>query len=404
MFFKLAWKNIWRNKKRTVILSSSVLFAVFLAILMRSAQLGSYRYMIDSAARQQTGYLQVQDSAYLDQRSLEYGFVPDSVLMSHLEQTPHVTVLAPRLVTYALLSSDSVTRAVAVTGIDPRREERFTRLGRWLESGAYLTREDDGALIGSGLATQLNVSVEDSLVLYGMGLYGQTAAAMIAVKGIVDMPIAVLNNRMVYISLENARFVFGAPGRVTSLAFLIDEPEALEVVKSDVNRLLPPALRVVDWKELMPEMHQSIQIDNASGIIMLAILYVVITFGVLGVIMMMTAERTREWGVLLAVGMPKKQMQIVTVLESVMITLIGAVSGVVVSIPLIYWLSLNPIHITGEMAVSYEKLGIEPVFAFTAQADIFLAQTWVVILIALLCAIYPLTYIARLRVTRALRQ
>lgn len=129
----------------------------------------------------------------------------------------------------------------------------------------------------------------------------------------------------------------------------------------------------------------------------------VIAFGVLGTIMMMTAEREREWGVLLALGMSKKRMLVISVMESLMITFLGGLSGMITGMPIVHWLSLHPVPITGEMADAYLKLGIEPVMAFSAQSAIFAAQALVVMSIALVCAVYPLYFIKRMNVAKALR-
>ena len=126
MYFKLAWKNIWRNKKRTVIVSASIFFAVILACVMRSAQLGSYAYMIDSSAKMLTGYLQIQGKGFWENRSLDKSMVVSEELKDSLAQIENITSLTPRLEAFALLSRDSITKVGPVIGIDPTLEENMT--------------------------------------------------------------------------------------------------------------------------------------------------------------------------------------------------------------------------------------------------------------------------------------
>ncbi len=403
MLIKLAWKNVWRNKKRTLIVGASVMFAVVLAIMMRSAQLGSYSYMIDSATHLQTGYLQVQHRAYRDNRSLEKSYIPPAALLDTLSRIEGVSAVAPRIETFALMSHDSVTRAVGIQGIDPPAEEIMTHLSKWLVAGRFLEKGDSSILMAAGLARKLNVTVGDSVVLYGMGYHGQTAAAILNVCGLLDLPLPPLNNSAVLMSLSQVRYIYMAPGRVTAMVIMLDHPDDMPAVKSRLAGQIPPPLAVLDWQEMMPELKQYIQIDNASGLIMLAILYMVIAFGVFGTVMMMTAEREREFGILNALGMKKTRLMVVSVMESVMVSFIGAVAGLGMGIPMAFYYVSHPIRLSGDLAAAYETLGIEPVMSFSAQPDMFGAQALVVFVIAVFCALYPLFFIRRMQASAAIR-
>ena len=403
MLVKLAWKNVWRNKKRTLIVAASVMFAVVLSILMRSAQLGSYAYMIDSATHLQTGYLQVQHRDYRENRSLEKSYVPPVGLKDTLTQMTGVSAVAPRLETFALVSHDSVTRAVGIQGIDPAAEEAMTRLSKWLVKGSFLEKGDSSLIMGAGLAKKLNVTVGDSVVLYGMGYHGQTAAAILNVRGLLELPLPQLNNSAVLMSLSRVQYIYMAPGRVTALVMMLDHPDEMARIKTELARHVPAPLTVIDWQEMMPELKQYIQIDNASGLIMLAILYMVIAFGVFGTVMMMTAEREREFGILNALGMKKTRLMAVSAVESVMVSFIGALAGLALGIPLALYYVEHPIRLSGDLAAAYETLGIEPVMSFSARPDMFGAQALVVFVIAVFCALYPLFFIRRMRASTAIR-
>ncbi len=403
MLVKLAWKNVWRNKKRTLIVAASVMFAVVLAIMMRSAQLGSYSYMIDSATHLQTGYLQVQHKDYRENRSLEKSYVPPAGLRDSLGRMPGVSAVAPRLETFALMSHDSITRAVGIQGIDPAGEDAMTGISKWLVKGRFLEQGDGSILMAAGLARKLNVSVGDSVVLYGMGYHGQTAAAVLHVCGVLELPLPQLNNSAVLMSLSRVQYIYMAPERVTALVMMLDHPDEMPRIKARLENHIPSPLVVLDWQEMMPELKQYIQIDNASGLIMLAILYMVIAFGVFGTVMMMTAEREREFGILNALGMKKARLMIVSVVESVMVSFIGALAGLAMGIPLAFYYVNHPIRLSGDLAAAYETLGIEPVMSFSAQPDMFGAQALVVFVIAVFCALYPLFFIRRMQASAAIR-
>lgn len=403
IYLKLAWRNLWRNKKRTLIAASSVFFAVLLALVMRSMQTGSYDFMIDSSVRFSTGYMQVHAKGYWDKRSLDKSMVRDKSTTEKLKHINHITRVIPRLETFTLVSHGNATKVSPIIGINPAAEKTTLKLDEKLTAGKYLTDSSRGLLIGQGLAELLKVGVGDSVVLYGQGFHGITAAAQVPVQGIIKLPIPDLNKSLIYCSLAFAQWLYSADNRITSLSIMIEKPDELEEVRTQVAKLFDDNYEVMTWKEMTPELVQSIEVDNAGGIIMLAILYIVIGFGIFGTIMMMTAERAKEFGILVAVGMKKSKLIFVTTLETIFISLIGVVAGIIVSYPLLLYFYYNPIKLTGDLAETMLAFGLEPIMPFSVAPGIFIAQFWTVLLIALLSAWYPFRFVQKLKTVEAIR-
>ena len=403
MYLSLSWRNIWRNKKRTIIVAASVFFAVILAAIMRSAQLGSYSYMIHSSAKLFTGYLQVQGKGYWEKQSLDNSMVIDSTVQQEIARLPHVTSVTPRLEGFALVSYGTSTKVGEVIGIDPDRENEMTGLKQRLVAGDYLTGDAEGALIGEGLAQRLKTNLGDSIVIYGQGYHGQIAAAKLPVTGFVKLPFQEMNNSFVFLALSNAQNLFSAYNRLTSLPIMIDNNRHLHTVLAALRSKLNSQYAIMTWAQMMPDLVQNIQLDNASGIIMLIILYIVIGFGVFGTVMMMMMERTKEFGVLISVGMKKTRLMLVTTLESVFLSFIGVIAGIISSYPIIYYLKLHPIHITGEGAKTFDALGIEPIFNFSTDSIVFISQATIVFIIALVTALYPIFFVRKIEPNKAMR-
>jgi len=403
MYLTLSWRNLWRNKKRTVIASASVFFAVLLAVVMRSAQNGSYSYMIQSSLKFYTGYLQIQGKGYWDNRSLDKSIVIDKKQQQAILQTPHVTSVVPRLEVFSLVSYKNVTKVSQIIGVDPVSEDHMTDLKKRLVKGVYLTSEPYGVLIAEGLADMLKVGVGDSLVIYGQGYHGMIAAARLPVAGIVKFPVSEMNNGMVFLTLANAQEIFSTYGRITSLAIMIDNIKNQNHVLKSLHSVFGEKYTFMTWQEMMPDLVQGIEIDNVSGLIMLIILYLVIAFGVFGTIMMMTTERAKEFGVLISVGMKKKRLILVTTLETIFLAFLGAVSGVAVSLPIITYLHNHPIPITGSAARAFDTLGVEPIFNFSTDSSILVHQALVVFAIALATALYPMLFVGRLKPVEAIK-
>ncbi|MFC2088615.1 ABC transporter permease [Calditrichota bacterium] len=403
MYFSLSWRNIWRNKKRTIIVAASVFFAVILSAVMRSGQLGSYSYMIHSSAKLFTGYLQVQGKGYWENRSLDRSIEIEKSQMRQIKSIPNVTNIVTRLEAFALVSYDSDTKVSAVVGVDPNLEDNMTGLKSKLTEGVYLDSSSQGILIAEGLSEILNANIGDSLVILGQGYHGQTAAANLPIIGKVKLPFESMNNAMVFLALPKAQEVFSCENRITSLPVLIDEIHHLDAVLVSVREIVGEKNDIMLWNEMMPDLEQNIEVDNASGIIMLAILYIVIGFGVFGTVMMMVSERAKEFGILVSVGMRKWKLILVTSIETILVSFLGAVVGILGAIPFVFYLKFNPIELTGEAAKIYDQLGIEPIMAFSAEPVVFISQAVVVFLIALVTIIYPVLYIRQMEPVNVLR-
>jgi ABC-type lipoprotein release transport system permease subunit len=367
-------------------------------------QEGSYDYMVDASVSMYTGYIQVHTKDYWEKRSIDKSMVLSKERISKLEVMEEITLVTPRLESYSLISRENVTKVASIVGIDPEKENNMTNLKTKLTKGSYLKYSSTGIMLSEGLASILKVGIGDSVILYGQGYHGITAAAQIPVEGIVKFTLPLLNKSMAYISLDYSQWLYGAPERITTLSLMITEPAELNSIHSKVASQFDDKYEVMSWPELMPELVQGIEVDNAGGIIMLGILYLVIGFGILGTVMMMTAERTKEFGILVAVGMKKWRLSFISLLESVFLSFIGVLAGIIVTIPILYYYNRNPIPLTGEMADVMLKFGLDPIIPFRFAANIFVDQFLTVLVIAMISSLYPLSYIRKLQPVAAMRK
>jgi len=402
MYLKLAWRNLWRNRGRTLITAASVFFAIILVLFTRSMQLGTYDHVIMNTLKLSTGFIQVQGEGFWDKRSLNNSMPLNDSLLRELRGIEHVTMAVPRLESFALGSSGDNTRGVMVTGIAPELEDEMNDLSDRVVKGSYIQPDSQGVVVGQNLAEYLNLGVGDSLVLLSQGYHGVSAAGIFVVTGIVDLSIPELDNRMVYMPLATAQWFFSMPQRVTSLAIMIDDPENLGSIKEQVADYYTNGYDVMNWREMVPELVQSIEIDNAGGIIMLGILYLVIGFGIFGTVMMMVVERRKEFAILLSVGMKRWRMGFIVLLETVTIGVLGTALGALVAIPVLLYMRANPIRLTGGAAEAMMQYGYEPLIPFQVEPDLFINQAIVVFIISLIATSYPLWTILRFKIAEAL--
>jgi ABC-type lipoprotein release transport system permease subunit len=403
LFLRLAWRNLWRNRRRTIIAAASVLFAVFLAVVMSSVQTGQHEYMIESAVGFYTGHIQIHGHDYWEKRSLDESIPFDPDMLDSLRSLPHVIHVVPRLETVALISHGNATRVSPVVGVAQGPEDAMTGLGKRIIRGTPLAEWQAGALLAEGLARLLGVDVGDSVVVYGQGYHGVTAAGIVPVSGIVKFPIPDLNNAMFYLPLDRAQELLSAPGRVTAVAIMVDSDDEVNGVLALVRKIAGNGVEVMTWRQMLPELLQAIQADDGGTIIMLFILYVVIGFGIFGTVMMMTSERTREFGITIALGMKRWRLMVVALLEALMISMLGACAGILVAIPTILYFFYHPIWLGGDYAKAMLAYGMEPIIPFSIDPIVFLIQGIIVFSMAALSGLYPLFVLRHLEPVRAMR-
>lgn len=399
----MAWRNLWRNARRTLITMASIFLAILLALIMRSWQLGSYRKMVRDVVRSYSGYVQIHRRGYWDNKTLEYSFIMADSLSLLLQQRAGVAGVIPRLESFALASGAEQTKGIMVVGIDPAAEHKLTALAGRIAKGRYLSPDEPEVLVAERLAEFLRVTVDDTLVLLSQGYHGISAAGKYSICGLAHFASPQLNNQLVYIPLPVCQLFFSAENRLTSLAIDLEDPQKTAEVTAALRQRLPEAdYEVMPWDDMQVELVQQIESDNAGGLIMLGILYVIVTFGIFGTLTMMIHERRREFGVMLAVGLRKSRLLTMLTIETAIMSALAIVLGSLASMPIIWHYTIHPPRFSGELAKAIENFGMEPVLPFLFESSVFIHQAWTVLILTALAAAWPLASVLKLRVVKAL--
>ena len=399
----IAWRNLWRNKRRTLITVASIFFGVLMATVMSSMQEGSYSNMIDNVVKFYSGYIQIHEEEFWENKSLYYSFDVTEELNGILDSTEGIISSTPRLESFALASSEDITQPVLVMGVDPEKENEMTNLSKWIVEGEYFQGEENTILLASKLAKNLGVELSDTIALLSQGFYGNTVAEIFIIRGILDFPNPELNKRYAYLDLNTAQKYYSCENKLTSISIMVDDYSEVKPVLEELQSKLKSPYSAMSWDEMQPELVQMVEGDAAGGMIMKAILYMIIGFGILGTIMMMIAERRKELGLMVAVGMQKHELAGILLFETLYMGIIGVLSGIIASIPIIISMINNPIPITGEAGQAMLDMGVEPLLMFAASPAVFLNQVLVVFIMTALISIYPLISALKLNVIKYLR-
>jgi ABC-type lipoprotein release transport system permease subunit len=403
-FIKMAWRNIWRNKRRSLITIASIVFSMLFALVMRSMQEGTYSLMIKSVVDSYTGFIQISGNGFREDRTLEKSIEYTQALKKVLEDNQNISQFLPRMESFALASTGKHTKGVMVTGIDTAKENSFTNLSEKVKHGSYFHNGDGGVLVASRLAKYLKIEVGDTLVLIGQGYRGVSAAGLFPVRGVVELPNIELDNTMVFMTIDDAQVYFDAPNRVTSIAINLYNAKELNTTQKELKQALDSEIYSVErWDEILKELVQMIESDRISNQLLLYILYIIIGFGVFGTLLMMATERRREFGMMMAVGMNRIRIATMLSFEIVILNLTSIFVGFAVSLPVLYVLHLNPIRLTGEMADMMESYGWDPIIPFSVEHGFMIEQLLVVSALVIIAGIIPVISTLRLKLQKALR-
>ena len=405
MLIKLAWRNIWRNKKRSFITITAIFIAVFLSIFMRSMQLGMYDNMINNVVGSFSGYIQVHNNGYWDEQMIDNAFVNDEVLISKIKSIEGVSNTTKRIQSGSLAANNDLSKFVFVTGIEPEKEKSLTNWDERLIEGQLLDSTSNSINIGKGIAKYFKLNIGDTLIFIGQGYHGMQAVGAYPISGILDMKNPNLNKISVFMTLQNAQEYLSAENLVTHL--IIDKKEYYDekLIADKIKKITNNEnYEIMTWQQMMPELEQIIQADSAGGIIMVFILYMIITFGIFGTVLMMTQERKYEFGVVTSIGMKKMKLMVTMVYETIFLTSIGVLSGILLSRPVVLYFYYNPMQFPEDQGEMMENQGFENMIPFMNSLDIPVTHGLIIFLISLLICIYPIITIHRLKPIKAMKR
>ncbi len=329
--YLLAWRNIWRNPRRSVLTILAIIFASGLLVFMLSFQFGAYEDMIDSSVRLSTGHLQIQPVGYQNRPEMHKVIENPGPLLERVAALDGVDAATVRSETFALAAGAKRSRGTTVSGVRPEVERRISTLPGQIRKGRYLQDGDkDVAVIGALGAERLQIDIGDECTLIGQGRDGSVAATVVRIVGIFQTGIDEFDRTSMQIPYSDFDSVFSMEGSAHRLVIITKNLADNGPVAAAVRGMVEAAdLAVLTWDELTPGLRQSIELDLIGGIIMYAILVIVVAFSILNTFFMAIIERTREFGVLMAIGTKPLRLVKIMLFESLAMTCVGLLAGMI---------------------------------------------------------------------------
>ncbi len=405
---KMAWRNIWRNSRRTLLTIAAIAFASMLLVFMLSFQLGCYETMINTSVKISTGHLQVQAKGYLEDKKMRLVIKDPDQVASVLETIDGIDSYTFRANGFSLVSSDKRTYGVVVTGIDPEREAAVSTIKSLIRKGRYLNADDTYAvLIGEHLSRNLKVDIDDELTILGQGRDGSIAAAVLTVTGIFDSGLDEFDRNIILMGLAGFQEVFSMGKSVHEAIIMADSLRDVAMVKQEIQNHFSTAgddtkLAVPDWMEIMPGLLQGIQMDLFSGIMMYIILIVVVAFSIFNTFLMAIFERTREFGVMMAIGTTPSRITKLVMFESICMTLVGILLGILGGSLITLYFQKYGISIAGTEDI-FKEYGIPDRLYPRLSLISSTAGPLVVFLITFVSSVFPALKIRKLKPVDAMK-
>ncbi|MEK9600897.1 MAG: FtsX-like permease family protein [Bacteroidota bacterium] len=401
MELKLAWRNIFRNKRRSIITISSIIFAVVFSVTMRSLQHGAYHNMLKNIVGNYLGYIQIHYKGFWEEKTIDNSFYIED--LDSLKANPTIAYINHRIEGFALASHEKESKPVVILGINPSKESEHNQIKNSLIGGSFLSNNNNGLLIGKGLQKIMNINIGDSLIFLSQGFQGSIASGIYPVLGIVDLKTPDLNRRTVIMNLGNAQDFFGIDNMATSAVIGPKNDEWEKAEKSILTQLDSSQFEIMNWQQMLPELKQLIDVDRAGGTFVLIILYSILTFSLFGTVLMLAEERNFEFGVLVAIGMRKSIITRIALYETLIMSVVGVILGLICVIPVVTYFHFYPINLSGQMQEVVEQFGFEAIIPTSLNPWISITQALIVFSITIFVNLYTLIKIKNIQPTKAMR-
>lgn len=402
MLIKIAWRNIWRNKRRTLIVLTSIVVGLLAILLNNSLSIGMIHQVFTNQIGSHISHIQIHKNGFTDNNIVQ-NYLPDhSRVENALKRNPLIESYSRRVITFGLLSSASNSSGTNIIGIMPEEEEKVTKIKISIVEGSYLSGEKREIVIGRKLAEKLEVGLGDKVVAMASALDGTVGADVFRVVGLYETFSSEFDKYSVYVSLANAQELLALGMNISEFAMITKDVERVTQIRDDLISQLDESYEVLSYDEIVPLLVMQMDIHAQSMFIVYIIVGAAMIFGIVNSMLMSVFERIQEFGVLMALGMKNTRIFLMVVSEAFLLGILGSVIGLAIGYVIYVPLS----HSGLDLSVFSEALT-----AFGAGATIYpvltiqavLSSIVIIPFIAVLGAIYPAFKAIRLQPVNAIR-
>jgi len=331
MISRIAWRNMLRNKRRSLILITSIVIGVVAMMITDEFTLGMMRQMLTNQIGADAGYIQIHMRGYQRDPVLKKSITNPDELGSLLAGLKSTANFAERLRTFGLISSAYNSSGVTISGVDPASEKNITTIPQYIVKGTYLTGDPGQVLVASSIADKLKVGLGDKIVLMASRVDGSVGSEACRVAGIYETFDSDFDQTHVYVNLQTAEQMLGLHGWISQIVINPDNPDRTDAIAEKLQKEIPDGYELLTYKKMLPLLVMQINLYGETIYIFYAIIGIALIFGIVNTMLMSVMERTHEFGVEMAVGMSGKRIFTMILTEAFYLGAVGTFIGVIIS-------------------------------------------------------------------------
>ena len=398
----IAWRNIWRNRTRSLVIIASVTLGLWAGVFVTALSFGMTEERKHQMINEQISHIQVHNPAFIDKQEVNQFIPMGPDVVDNIAQKPMIKAISGRSLINGMLTAPQGGNGVRIIGLYPEMEANLTGLNTKVMEGEYFPDQKNRILVGKALADKLGLKLGSKVVLTFQDTSAEIISGMFRIGGLYKTVNAKLDESLVYVSNEDLARLMGTEPLIHEIALLVQDDNQVNTVQSDLESTYP-ALTVRNWKQLSPELEYLDEMMDVFLYIFMGIILFALGFGLVNTMLMAVLERVRELGMMMAIGLTKTKLFFMVVLETAYLSLTGAAVGLILGGLTVYF--------TGRTGISIETVqqGMEE---FGMGSQLYPSLSWhyypiiagMVIVFSVLAAIYPAIKALRLNPTEAIRK
>lgn len=404
MIYSMAWRNIWRNKMRSIVIMLSIALGLFAGIAVLALYKGMMKARIRTVIDAETGHLQIHDINFKKDFDPRYIIANGPQLLQKIENTPGVKLAAIRSITNGMLATTSGSAGVQINGVIAAEEYEISQLKKKIIEGKLFdTTRKNEVMIGKKLAGKMKLKTGAKLVLTLTDTTGSMVSGAFRVAAIYQSANAPLDERNVYVSMQDLNTLLATGQAFHEIAVILYRDENTGAVQKIWQQKFPQ-YQIESWKEISPETDLMVKTTDQLSYILMAIIMVALAFGIINTMLMAVLERTREIGMMVALGTGKLKVFLLILIETFYLTLAGAPIGFTAGWLSAGYFSKNGLNLSGMGEELMSSFGYSTTIYPEFPADKFLGVMLIVFATAFLSCLFPAIKALRLQPVEALRR
>lgn len=402
MLVRLAWRNVWRNRRRSLIILTSIVVGVVASLFIDAFSRGYIKQVFENELGSHMAHIQIHARGFSDNKVVQGFMADDGFALAAARADPVVLHATRRTITFGLASSASNSSGASIVGVDPAEEAAVTTIARSVASGRYLSGAPNEILIGERLAATLDVGLGDRVVAMASTADGKVGTEMFRVVGLYRTVSSVFDRMYVYIPIADAQRMLHAEGRIAEIAIVTREIGHVTAVRDALRRRLDTRYEVLSYRDIMPSLIAMMEVTESVLNVFAYIIGLAMVFGIINMMLMSVFERIREFGVLKSIGMGNGTLLLLIELEALLLGCVGAAAGAVLGIGVNLLLGHSGLNFAA-FAEGLAAFGTGAILYPVLDYDAVVSTALVIIAFCLVAALYPAARAMKLEPIHAVR-